>query len=329
MRDFNKAKILAFLAPGDMLPEELLKRENVAIAYPYGKSTSFLAKLLRRLMLASGLGKVLLFVNLQKINIDFFDVVLVTENYYPFKLLQYVRHHNRQAKIYYWLWNTLFSRGRRFYNAHKQWDIVMREKESVNYQIVSFDQNDCDKYHLIYNGQVVPRFEMAQSQEEVKTSVFFGGIDKGRMGFLRKLADVFKKHGISYKYWILPDRGKKYSESDWQNFLHKKPLSYVNFLNLELKNSCILDIVQKGQHGITWRPIESLYYKKKLITNFKEITNYKFYSAKNIFVLGIDNPERLREFLHSPYEKVDPNIVNSYTFKMWLERLLDLEEEKI
>lgn len=46
-------------------------------------------------------------------------------------------------------------------------------------------------------------------------------------------------------------------------------ISYQENLDNIRKSKCIVDVVQKGQIGLTLRPLESLFFKKKLLTNNK------------------------------------------------------------
>ncbi|WP_288971998.1 hypothetical protein [uncultured Dialister sp.] len=312
--------ILAILAPGDKMPYELLRTENVDISYAYFKGNSSIMRFLRRLALEMGLGNILLRVSLRNIRINDYDLILITENFYPIKIIKYIRKYNNNAKIYYWLWNTLFSRSRRLYNGRKQWGILSKNRERFDFKIVSFDKGDCVKYNLTYNGQVVPFRSQIRSSEE-KRRIFFCGMDKGRLTCLRKLAKVLSSHSISYLFWVLPERNGIYSKEDWEKYLHKDFLDYNLLLRYEMESCCILDIVQKGQKGLTWRPIEALFYQKKLITNFADIIKYNFYSPDNIFILGKDNIDDLPEFLTEPYRKIDWGIIKKYTFKYWIKRL--------
>lgn len=50
----------------------------------------------------------------------------------------------------------------------------------------------------------------------------------------------------------------------------------------ELKASCILEIVQKGQIASTLRPFEAVVYNRKLLTNNKCILSFSFYDPRFI-----------------------------------------------
>ena len=92
----------------------------------------------------------------------------------------------------------------------------------------------------------------------------------------------------------------------------------------------ITEIVISGQEGLTLRVMESIFLKKKLITNNLEIRNKNIYNPNNIFILGEDNIKDLPSFLKKPYQEIDNKIIDSYIYSNWLKRLInDIEYNKI
>ena len=102
----------------------------------------------------------------------------------------------------------------------------------------------------------------------------------------------------------------------------KDYIEYDKYLDLISKSKCILDYNQKGQTGLTLRPMEALFFNKKLITNNKDIKNYNFYNSKNIFILGENKMEEVDKFLNTPSEKIHEDILNNYDFNSWVEKFL-------
>ena len=92
------------------------------------------------------------------------------------------------------------------------------------------------------------------------------------------------------------------------------------------QSRAILDIVQSGQSGITLRPMEAMFYNKKLITNNIYIKEYDFYNPRNIFILQERNINELNEFLELPMIEINQDIKNKYKFSGgWLEDFLKQE----
>ena len=66
--------------------------------------------------------------------------------------------------------------------------------------------------------------------------------------------------------------------------------------------------------------MEALFLERKLITNKTDIKNYDFYNHDNIFILGEDNINEIKEFINKPYKKIDQDIIDYYDFDQWLNR---------
>lgn len=63
-------------------------------------------------------------------------------------------------------------------------------------------------------------------------------------------------------------------------------LSYDKVIEKDRRSKAILDVVQDNQRGLTWRTVEALLLRKKLITTFKDVKQYNFYCKENVFIWG-------------------------------------------
>ena len=176
------------------------------------------------------------------------------------------------------------------------------------------------KYNLYYNNQVA--YKIDRIQQDIKYDFFFSGKDKERLKIIEELKGKLKNY--KWKILILPDKGKKYNEEE-KTYILSNILPYSKIINYVNKSKCIVDIVQKEQGGLTWRPLEAMFYKKKLITNFEKIVEYDFYNPKNIFILGKDNIDNIKEFINSKYEDVPEKIINKYTINGWLNNFINFK----
>ena len=80
-----------------------------------------------------------------------------------------------------------------------------------------------------------------------------------------------------------------------------------------------MDIMADNQNGLTLRPMEAMFFKKKLITNNADIINYNFYNSENIFILGQRPLEEIPAFLDEPVREVPEDILDEYRMENWLE----------
>lgn len=117
---------------------------------------------------------------------------------------------------------------------------------------------------------------------------------------------------------VIPDKRTSYKNED-KSFFAEGPMPYEKFVQKELEAHCLLEIVQEGQADITWRTLEAQFYGRKLITNCHNVKNYDFYNPQNIFILGEDSLDSLKNFISEPVQKIDENILRKYKLDGWLE----------
>ena len=91
----------------------------------------------------------------------------------------------------------------------------------------------------------------------------------------------------------------------------------------------ILDLTKQTQYGLTLRPMEAIFFQKKLITNNENIVKYDFYNPKNILIYNNNTTcEEIREFLESEYEPIKTSIIEFYKFENWLNRIVEFKGAK-
>ena len=293
---------------------------------------SFIWRCIDRAFMAMGLGGWLLKRQLREKQLKDYSLIIINEMIYPAQLINYVRNQAPDAKIVYWLWDTaetLYS-SLRLYNSKKEFDKLLSSLSANRAMATSFDKDDCLRFNFIYYPQVVPYFSTDDTINSKRTGlpritqdVFFAGRDKGRFPFLMQIKEQLTGMGISYKFWIWADSNKVYSDKEQIELIRGSLASYDKIVAQNLCSKAILDIVQVGQQGLTWRPIEALLYKRKLITNFSRIKEYDFYDPANVFILGEDSLEALKSFLDSEYKEIPIDPIAQYTFTGWLDKHLN------
>lgn len=175
----------------------------------------------------------------------------------------------------------------------------------------SFDPRDAEKYNMRMLGQYFFTID------EINTGVcdrnnrqaFFCGLEKDRGEEILRIKSFLQNNRIQCDFHVPKSAG------DGLGFKH----GYLPRLG---RAGILVDINQKGQSGLTRRPIEALLWNKKLVTNNKDIVNYDFYSPDNIFIYGVDAPCGFEHFVESPLTEVPGNIKYRYTVAGWLEQFL-------
>lgn len=299
--------------------------ENSPQCHAYRDMSNFLFKIMQRIGLWLHIDMLSFSSDFYRYDFKKYDAIVIEECIYPEEIIRFIRKKNIACKIFYWLWNPIESSiGKaRFYNDLEHWNVLLSLQKKYNFEVCSFDKNDCLTYGLIYHHQVAPFFENVSNKILYPCTIFFCGNDKGRLYLLNKLYKVFSQLGIKSYFKIVPNASVSYSDNAFKYVKKATPCTYDHLIQEELAFPAVLEILQDGQGGITWRALEALFYKRKLITNFKGIKEYDFYSPNNIFILGEDDKKNLKQFIESPFKNISPSIVHRYTFDGWINSLMN------
>ena len=201
-----------------------------------------------------------------------------------------------------------------------------KDYQGLGVEFVSFDRDNCEEwgmkyshfYYDYYDGTIEDIRE-EQKDFEVVNDIYFCGYDKHRLEYLLELQNRFNELGLSNEMVVVRTPHKRYAKK-FEKYLSPGRFPYRVLAEGIYKSKAILDIVEPGQRGITLRPMESIFFRKKLITNNSDVVNYDFYRKNNIFIIGQQPLEEIREFLDVPYEDVPIEIVQNYTVEAWMER---------
>lgn len=237
----------------------------------------------------------------------------------PLYFLEYLHKKYPQAHIIYWLRNTLFAEDYHTGITSDNIQQFLKMQKPLGFRVVTFDKGDCYKYNLLYAPQAWPMEALEKQRKfttkvETKYDIFWYGKDKGRIPELLRVKELCDMQGITCRFQILKMGGKQYP-LDIKPLLIDRGMDYEEYMTKMMAGRVILDILQKGQKGIGARFIESMCVKKKVITNYKEIQAYDFYRKENIFILGVDDPRGLSDFIHTPYKELPREIVSRYTME--------------
>ena len=88
------------------------------------------------------------------------------------------------------------------------------------------------------------------------------------------------------------------------------------------RSNCILEILQKGQDGMTLRTLEALFMNKKLMTTNRKIKEYDFYDPANVYIIGGDEQRTVKEFIYTPQVYIQDDITNAYDITHWIKKFL-------
>jgi len=167
--------------------------------------------------------------------------------------------------------------------------IKIEDIKSFSDLVVTYDHNDADKYGLQYHPDPYSKLpeRMLNTSEEGKQVIFFG-LAKNRADDILGVYDGLKKAGVNSLFSI-PDLNDEYcNERPELRGAHFTP--YLDYLKRVNTADCLLEIIQKGSRGCTFRTWEAVVYNKKLITNNPSVKEESFYDPNYIQVIdGLDD----------------------------------------
>lgn len=235
--------------------------------------------------------------------LDCYSTVIVFDTGNAPYIIDLIKKKNSQIRIILWYWNAVEN------------SIPICSINRNHCEIWSYRKADCIKYSLKENTQFFMPGKVEQGRE-IKQDVYFVGADKNRSEALYDLAKVFLKNGITYKYVLT-----KYKNSTEAKIPYTSKISVCESRENMLESRVVLDIVDESQmSGITLRPLEAIFYGKKIITNDKGVLDLKIYNKHNFFIIGSDSFDDLKRFVDAPFDYIDDSYINYYTFDEWVKR---------
>ena len=184
-------------------------------------------------------------------------------------------------------------------------------------KIYSYDPEDCGKesFHFLTNYIPTENYR-SESYEYLVYNI--SSLDH-RLETLKKFAEYFNEHGISYEFRLVNSKLK-----ELENFqIHSKRIDQKEIMPQVQKAKILLDISRSDQTGLSFRPFEALGNEKKLITNNPEIKKMDFYNPENIWVVEGDEIFIPESFFKNEYVKVPAEIYEKYTVQSWVKRILN------
>lgn len=208
-----------------------------------------------------------------------------------------------------------------------QWDSLKKVKDNGEYtkffdKNIFFDEKDA----LKFKGKFLPNFysEINDKNELVEYeiySIISHGKNGNRIIELEKIAKNLFENGLKYLFLVYTK--EKNIKSKYLTIINTPISLEENYQNMK-KSKIILEIGDlENQGGLTFRAIDSLGLKKKLITNYGFITNYDFYNENNIFVLKENCYNIPKEFLESEYKELDDKIYKKYSGETWIRNIFE------
>lgn len=288
--------------------EDIIKRYGVGALSLYKDYRSPLIKLLRSIVVRINVNFIRFFYKKNWLELlEPYDVIVLFDKMNLVYVTELIsnRYSNKQLILFFW-------------NPFKVHTFKL-DAIPKTFDIWTSDFADSVQYNMKYNGQFVfeKYFENIQRVDTLY-DLYFAGIDKGRFKLLKPLQSYLKKEeGLKLFIRFVDPIKSRFCKS------YSPRIKYSNMISESLSSKAILECNQSGQLGFTLRVIESLILQKKLVTNNEDIQNYFFYNSSNIFIWKDNNEDKIKEFLTIPFKPYTKDVICTYCFSRWLERIVD------
>lgn len=160
-------------------------------------------------------------------------------------------------------------------------------------KVYSFQQSDCEKYGFTFTNQIYSRVDMDTiKSDEAESDIYFIGSDKGRVNMIYGIYQRFAAEGIVCDFTVVASNNnvEEYIKLYPGLTITDKRIGYDCILKKIAKTSCILELCQDGQDGLTMRFYEALFYNKMLITNNQTALGHSMFNSEFMQVInGVDD----------------------------------------
>jgi hypothetical protein len=200
---------------------------------------------------------------------------------------------------YIWLWN------------HKGNDKIFGNNLPViqkhRFQVITYDELDAEKFGFRWHTQFfnIRPYQQVTSLKDssILYDFFFVGYAKNRVEEIESIRSLLSSYTCKFV--------SVHSTSEY--------IPYSVYMEMALQSRCLVEIVHTGDPSCTLRPLEAIAIHRKLLTNNPAVRHYSFFRHQNIFILGEDDISRLPVFLHSPFEPLPSDVVDSYDVNSWVD----------
>lgn len=239
-----------------------------------------------------------------------YDYILICrgEAFTPLTI-QTLRDAYPKAKVILYLWDVMH-------------ECAMDDVLSACDKAMSFDPEDAKKHNIgfrptFFVNDYLNVKDVAEFEYDME---FICTLYHPRHKMVKTLRQKFESQGLRfYTYLYVPGLIRYIQESvchfPFYPFkdISLSPISIPETIEVLNKTKCILDINPPYQVSLSTRAYEAMASKRKYITTNKHIMDYDFYNPNNIFVIDINNPIIPSEFIKSPFEEVDDEILYKYS----------------
>lgn len=264
--------------------------ENGYMADSIFKSQPKLIRGLRRIWIRYKLPAMGIWYGNWKKELNRYDTLIIYAGSLTLDLPEWIHKRKPDMRIICWYWNIIDESNK-----------PKKKIDEKNVEYWSFDLKDCERYQMNQNVQYYS-ISSLEREEKIENDIYFIGHDVGRKRLILDVKKMAESQGMVCDFHIM-EKGVV--------------IPYKKIQKQLQKSKAILEINRDGQSGYTLRVMESLFFDKKLITNNKRLFEAPFYNKNNIFVIGHDCIDNLKEFMELPYDYSVRKYRDDYCLETW------------
>lgn len=217
------------------------------------------------------------------------------------------------------LWNPLHTVN---HNAYSRWRYA-HFLHLTSMRICTFDPQDAAAYGFELVNQVYrfPTPKEIPSDTMVRHDVFFVGKDKRRAEILENFLSECKRQHITCDFHLLRDKHST-MRLGLVPYYSNELVPYPDYCRRAMQSNCLLEVLQRGQSGMTMRTLEALFFHKKLITTNTEVKTLNIYHPNNIYILDGSEKRTLREFLDIELYHFPHQVLEQYDIEHWIRQIV-------
>ena len=192
-------------------------------------------------------------------------------------------------------------------------------------RIFVFDPEDV-KRHPSFNLVFLPNCYFGETDFTQPSEIdllYIGQFIEKRHQQLSSIHNYLESQQMHYSSYTSLYQGRDFIPLHHKILHHKISTTYQENIDFVKKSKTLIDFKRDEHDGLSLRFFEAIQYGKKIITDNFSVKNYDFYHPNNIFVTNYVNLEGLVDFLQSPYQSLPSELVEKYSFKNWINTILN------
>ena len=145
-------------------------------------------------------------------------------------------------------------------------------------QVYSFDTEDCKRYGLRF-FDFYSITNLLPAGTPIDTDLFYIGSCRSPMR-LKQARDVYEKVRRTIRCDFRMIGVPKHDVNNDDGIVYNKPMIYRDVIKQNQRSRCILELINRNQHGNTLRYKEAICYNRKLLTNNPDVLLSKYYNPR-------------------------------------------------